>query len=241
MSKKSKRFKKAIQLFGGGDKVITLDEAFGLFVKYKEEAKAKFDETVGVVFKLAAARQKGKKIDQSIRGSVLMPNGIGKSLRVAVFTRLERFDEAKNAGAVVVGDEELIERVKGGKIDFDVCIATPDMMAKLAVIGKVLGPRNLMPNPKLGTVTDDITFAVKQVLSGRVEYKADSNNMIHAGIGKLSFSTDALSGNFIALASAINSAKPSNVKGTFLEKAYLTVSQGPSLMIDITDVYGLLS
>lgn len=226
MSKDSKRFKKAVDFFGSD--VRPLDEALALLKRYGEEAMAKFDETVEVVFKLSIDP---KKTEQQVRGTAPMPSGLGKKLRVAVFTKQENFDEAKRAGASVVGDEELISQVKDGKLDFDVCVATPDMMPKLAVVGKVLGPKGMMPNPKLGTVTGNITETVQRILAGQVEYKSDAGGLVHAAIGKVGFSASALRKNFEALYEALVAAKPAAQKGVYVQKVYLSTSQGPSVEI----------
>lgn len=232
--KGSKRARKAIELV---DKEVdySLDQALEILAKYSAEAKAKFDESVEVAMKLGVDP---KQTDQMVRGAVAMPNGLGKSIRVAVFTNAERVKEAKEAGADVFGSDELIETVKGGKIDFDICISTPDMMVQLSKLGKVLGPKGLMPNPKLGTVTEDIKAAVKRAKSGQVEYKTEKAGIVQAAVGKLSFSAKDLKENIIALYEAVLAAKPSGSKGNYMKNFYLTTSMGPSIRVDLSKIVG---
>ncbi|MDF3047446.1 MAG: rplA [Candidatus Midichloriaceae bacterium] len=232
--KASKRIRKARELVTK-DAQHSLDQALEIIAKYSAEAKAKFDESVEVTMKLGVDP---KQTDQMVRGAVAMPNGLGKSVRVAVFSKAERVKEAEKAGADVCGSEELIETVKAGKIDFDVCIATPDMMVQLSKLGKVLGPKGLMPNPKLGTVTEDIEGAVKRAKAGQVEYKTEKAGIVQAAVGKVSFSVKDLKENIIALYSAVLAAKPSASKGTYMKDFYLSTSMGPSIRVDLGKIVG---
>ena len=213
-------------------KVYPLTEALGLI---KERAKAKFDETVEVAINLGVDP---RHADQMVRGVVQLPHGTGKTVRVAVFARGLKADEAKAAGADIVGAEDLVEQIQGGTIDFDRCIATPDMMPLVGRLGKVLGPKGLMPNPKLGTVTPNVEQAVKDAKSGQIEFRVEKLGIIHAGIGKMSFSDDAIKANFNALVDAVVKAKPSGAKGKYVRKVSLSSSMGPGLKIDTADVAG---
>ncbi len=211
--------------------VYKAKEAVELVKKY---AVAKFDETIDVVVRLNIdARQS----DQNIRGSVALPNGIGKDVKVAVFAKGDKAEKAKQAGADIVGAEDLVERIQGGDISFDRCIASPDMMVLVGKIGKILGPKGLMPNPKLGTVTNDIAEAVKAVKSGLVEYRAEKAGIVHAGIGKASFASQALEENLVAFMKQIVEARPSSVKGVFLRKIAISSTMGPSFTIDPASFY----
>jgi large subunit ribosomal protein L1 len=201
----------------------------------KERAKAKFDETIEIAMNLGIDP---RHADQNVRGVVQLPNGTGKSTRVAVFARGDKAKEAEKAGADIVGAEDLAEKVQAGTIDFDRCIATPDMMALVGRLGKVLGPRGLMPNPKLGTVTPDVTAAVKAAKGGQVEFRAEKAGLIHAGIGKASFSEEALVENVKAFVGAINRAKPSGAKGTYLKKVSLSSTMGPGVKIEVASLLG---
>jgi large subunit ribosomal protein L1 len=201
----------------------------------KERAKAKFDETIEIALNLGIDP---RHADQNVRGVVQLPNGTGKSMRVAVFARGDKAKEAERAGADIVGAEDLAEKVQAGTIEFDRCIATPDMMALVGRLGKVLGPRGLMPNPKLGTVTADVTAAVKAAKGGQVEFRAEKAGLIHAGIGKASFSEDALVENVKAFVGAINRAKPSGAKGTYLKKVCLSSTMGPGVKIEVASLLG---
>ncbi|WP_039455631.1 50S ribosomal protein L1 [Candidatus Jidaibacter acanthamoebae] len=232
MAKLSKRLKKSFELVSE-NQVYSLDEALQIVKKYAVEAKTKFDETVDVVFKLGVDPRQS---DQMVRGVVAMPNGLGKQVRVAVFAKPERMEEAKKAGADVVGGDDLVEEVKNGRLDFDLCIATPDMMVKVGTLGKVLGPKGMMPNPKLGTVSNDIAAAVKQAKSGQVEYKTEKAGLVHAGVGKVSFEESSLKENIIALYHALINAKPSSSKGVYMQKMHLSTSMGPSIPLDIQKV-----
>ena len=201
----------------------------------KDRAKAKFDETIEMAMNLGVDP---RHADQMVRGIVQLPSGSGRNLRVAVFARGAKAEEAKAAGADVVGAEDLAERVQGGEIPFDRCIATPDMMAVVGKLGKVLGPRGLMPNPKLGSVTQDVAEAIKGAKGGQVEFRVEKAGLSHVGVGKASFTEDALLANVLALADAVNKAKPSGAKGTFMKKVSLSSSQGPGIKVDIPSLLG---
>ena len=207
-------------------KAYALDDAVKLV---KARAKAKFDETIEIAMNLGVDP---KHADQMVRGVVNLPNGTGRVLRVAVFARGPKADEAKAAGADVVGADDLAALVQEGKIEFDRVIAAPDMMAVVGKLGKVLGPRGLMPNPKLGTVTQDVTAAVKAAKAGSIEARAEKAGIIHAGVGKASFSEDAIAANVRALVTAINRAKPSGAKGTFIKKVSISSTMGPGIKLD---------
>jgi large subunit ribosomal protein L1 len=191
----------------------------------------KFDETVELAMNLNIDP---RKADQLVRGVISLPHGTGKSMRVAVFARGDKAEAAKTAGADIVGAEDLAEKIQGGQIDFDRCIATPDMMAIVGRLGKVLGPRGLMPNPKLGTVTADVVQAVKDAKGGQVQYRAEKAGILHAGIGKISFSEAALIENVRALVGAINRGKPSGIKGSYIKKASLSSTMGPGIKLDLS-------
>jgi large subunit ribosomal protein L1 len=199
----------------------------------KSRSKAKFDETVEIAMNLAVDPRKS---DQNLRGTVMLPHGTGKNLRVAVFARGDRAKEAEAAGADLVGAEDLAEKVQAGQIDFDRCIATPDMMAVVGRLGKVLGPRGLMPNPKLGTVTANVTEAVKAAKGGQVEFRAEKAGIVHAGIGKVSFSEEALVENVRAFVGAISRSKPTGVKGTYIKKVSLSSTMGPGLKLEVSSI-----
>jgi len=199
----------------------------------KGNAKAKFDETVEIAMNLNIDP---RKADQNVRGTVLLPHGTGKTLRVAVFARGDRAKEALEAGADIVGAEDLAEKVQAGQIEFDRCIATPDMMALVGRLGKILGPRGLMPNPKLGTVTANVKEAVQAAKGGQVEFRAEKAGVIHAGIGKASFAADRLAENVKAFVGAINRAKPSGAKGTYIKKVSLSSTMGPGLKLELSSL-----
>jgi large subunit ribosomal protein L1 len=199
----------------------------------KSRAGAKFDETVEIAMNLNVDP---RKADQNVRGTVMLPHGTGKTLRVAVFARGDRAKEAEAAGADIVGAEDLAEKVQAGQMDFDRCIATPDMMALVGRLGKVLGPRGLMPNPKLGTVTNNVTEAVKAAKGGQVEFRAEKAGIVHAGVGKVSFSEQAILENVQAFVGAINRAKPSGVKGTYIKKVSLSSTMGPGVKLEISSL-----
>jgi large subunit ribosomal protein L1 len=228
--KSGKRIKKARELVPKSQ--VSLVDAINVMHKYKQNA-AKFDESVEVVFKLGVDPRQS---NQMVRGSVLMPSGLGKTKRIAVFAQPERHKEALSAGADVVGFEELIEEIKNGRDDFDVCIATPDMMVKIGVLGKVLGTKGKMPNPKLGTVAADLTAGIQQAKKGMVEFRVEKGALVHAGVGKLSFANDDLVKNIKALYDAVVAAKPSESKGIYMQKMYLSSSQGPSVPVDVTSI-----
>src|SRR6187401_3863368 len=199
----------------------------------KERAKAEFDETVEVAMNLGVDP---RHADQMVRGVVNLPNGTGRTVRVAVFAKGAKADEAKEAGADVVGAEDLLETVQGGQIDFDRCIATPDMMGLVGRLGKVLGPKGLMPNPKLGTVTMNVAEAVKAAKGGQVEFRVEKAGIIHSGIGKASFTEADLRRNFDAFVDAIVKAKPTGAKGKYVRKAAISSSMGPGLKLDVAEV-----
>ncbi len=199
----------------------------------KDRAQAKFDETVEVALNLNVDP---RHADQMVRGVVNLPSGTGKSVRVAVFARGDKAEAAKAAGAEVVGAEDLADAILKGEIDFDRCIATPDMMAVVGRLGKVLGPRGLMPNPKLGTVTADVAGAVKSVKGGQVEFRVEKAGIIHAGVGKASFDEAAIVANIKALVDAVSKAKPAGVKGTYMKKLALSSTMGPGVKVDLTTV-----
>lgn len=201
----------------------------------KDGAKAKFDETIEVAMNLGVDP---RHADQMVRGVVQLPNGTGKTVKVAVFAKDAKAEEAKEAGADFVGAEELAEQIQGGMMDFDRCIATPDMMAVVGRLGKVLGPRGLMPNPKLGTVTPDVVQAIKDAKGGQVEYRVEKAGVIHAGIGKASFSEDAILENFKAFFSAVAGSKPTGAKGTFIKKVALSSTMGAGVTIDVASLSG---
>ncbi len=231
MAKLGKRTRAAREAFAGKENV-TVEEAVALV---KGNANAKFDETVEIAMNLGIDP---RHADQMVRGSVNLPNGTGKSVRVAVFARGPKAEEATAAGADIVGAEDLMETVQGGKIDFDRCIATPDMMPIVGRLGKVLGPRNLMPNPKVGTVTMDVKEAVEAAKGGQVTFKAEKNGVVHAGVGKSSFDEAKLVENVRAFVDAVSKAKPSGAKGTYMKKVSLTSTMGPGVSIDVVSATG---
>ncbi|MFV0625628.1 50S ribosomal protein L1 [Sphingomonas sp. ac-8] len=212
------------------EKLHAVDEAIALV---KSNATAKFDETIEVALNLGVDP---RHADQMVRGVVTLPKGTGKTVRVGVFARGAKAEEATAAGADVVGAEDLMEAVQNGKIDFDRCIATPDMMGLVGRLGKVLGPKGLMPNPKLGTVTMNVAAAVEAAKGGQVEYRVEKAGIIHSGIGKASFSAEDLRENFDALVDAVVKAKPSGAKGKYLKKVALSSSMGPGVKVDVAEV-----
>jgi large subunit ribosomal protein L1 len=214
------------------EKFYGVDEAIGLV---KQNATAKFDETVEVALNLGVDP---RHADQMVRGVVSLPKGTGKDVRVAVFAKGDKADEARAAGAEVVGAEDLMESIQGGTIDFDRVIATPDMMGVVGRLGKVLGPKGLMPNPKLGTVTMNVGEAVKAAKGGQVEFRVEKAGIIHAGIGKASFPEGDLKANFDAFVDAIVKAKPPGSKGKYVQKVSITSSMGPGLKIDTAEIAG---
>ncbi|MEM7505822.1 MAG: 50S ribosomal protein L1 [Pseudomonadota bacterium] len=224
MAKLGKRTKAARANFEGKSDVA-LDAAIALV---KENATAKFDETIEVAMNLGVDP---RHADQMVRGAVTLPNGTGKTVRVAVFARGPKAEEAEAAGADIVGAEDLMETVQGGKIEFDKCIATPDMMPIVGRLGKVLGPRNLMPNPKVGTVTMDVAQAVSDAKGGQVTFRVEKAGVIHVGIGKASFGADQLTENARALIDAVQKAKPTGAKGTYVKKVSLSSTMGPGVTV----------
>ncbi len=231
MSKPGKRFRAAIAPVDR-EKLYSIEEAVKLV---KNGAKAKFDETIEVAMNLSVDP---RHADQMVRGVCALPHGSGRKLRVAVFAKGAKAEEAKKAGADVVGAEDLVEQVQKGTIDFDRCIATPDMMPLVGRLGKVLGPRGLMPNPKVGTVTADIAPAVRAAKGGAVEFRAEKAGLIHAGVGKASFSEQALVENIRAFADAVMKAKPGGAKGTFLKRVAVTSTMGPGVKIEPASLVG---
>ncbi len=201
----------------------------------KDAATTKLDETVEVAINLGVDP---KHADQMVRGTVTLPHGTGKALKVAVFAKGDKAKEAEAAGAEFVGAEDLAEKIEKGETGFDRCIATPDMMAVVGKLGKILGPKGLMPNPKLGTVTPDVTNAIKAAKAGQIEFRVEKEGIIHAGVGKVSFSSDHLTENVAAFVGAIIKAKPSGVKGTYLKRVSLTSTMGPGVRLDVTGLRG---
>jgi len=231
MAKIGKRTIAAREAFAGKENV-TVEEAVSLV---KGAATAKFDETVEIAMNLGVDP---RHADQMVRGTVSLPNGTGKTVRVAVFARGPKADEAKEAGADIIGAEDLMETVQGGTIEFDRCIATPDMMPIVGRLGKVLGPRNLMPNPKVGTVTMDVKEAVAAAKGGQVQFKVEKAGVIHAGIGKASFTEEALVENVRAFVGAVSKAKPSGAKGAYLKKVALSSTMGPGVSVSVDNAAG---
>jgi len=231
MSKSGKRIRAARE---GIDttKLYSLEEAIGLL---KERSSTKFDETIEVAMNLGVDP---RHADQMVRGVCALPNGSGRTLRVGVFARGAKADEARAAGADVVGAEDLFETVSGGTIEFDRCIATPDMMPIVGRLGKVLGPRGMMPNPKVGTVTMDVTAAVKAAKGGAVEFRVEKAGIVHAGIGKVSFEAPKLVENIKAFADAVAKAKPTGAKGTYVQRVAVSSSMGPGIKVDPNTVLG---
>ncbi|MGN6156091.1 MAG: 50S ribosomal protein L1 [Sphingomicrobium sp.] len=230
MAKQSKREQKFAAVDAA--KFYAVDEAISLV---KQNATAKFDETVELALNLGVDP---RHADQMVRGVVNLPKGTGKTVRVAVFAKGAKADEATKAGADVVGAEDLMEEMQGGKLDYDRVIATPDMMGVVGRLGKVLGPKGLMPNPKLGTVTMDVTKAVTDAKGGQIEFRVEKAGIIHAGIGKASFSEGDLKENFTAFMDAIVKAKPTGAKGKYVKKVSLTSTMGPGVKVDLEEVPG---
>ena len=226
MAGKGKRIKGSYEQVDR-DTVYELDAAVRLL---KDNAKAKFDETIEISMNLGVDPRHS---DQMVRGVVSLPKGTGKAVRVAVFARGDKADEAQSAGADVVGADDLAEKVEKGEIDFERVIATPDMMPVVGKLGKVLGPKGLMPNPKLGTVTPDVAKAVRDAKGGQVEYRVEKAGIIHVGIGKASFSEGDIAENICSLVDAVNKAKPSGAKGTFIKKISVSSTMGPGIKLDI--------
>jgi len=205
-----------------------VDDAFALV---KSTASAKFDESVDVSINLGID---AKKSDQTVRGTAVMPRGTGKTVRVAVFAEGAAAEAAKNAGADIVGFQDLADRIKAGNIDFDLIVATPESMKIVGQLGQILGPRGLMPNPKVGTVTPNVAKAVESAKAGQVQFRADKAGLVHCAIGKVSFAPDALKDNFMSLIAALNKAKPATAKGVFLKKVTLSTTMGPGVRIDVS-------
>jgi len=231
MAKQGKRLK-AIYASFDRDAVVPLNEAISLA---KANAKAKFDETIEISMNLGIDP---RHADQMVRGLVGLPNGIGKTVRVGVFARGAKAEEAEAAGADVIGAEDLAEKIQAGDIQFDRCIATPDMMALVGRLGKILGPRGLMPNPRLGTVTMDVRGAITAAKAGQVEFRAEKAGIVHAGIGKASFEDDKLLENARVFADAIVKAKPTGAKGTYVQKVSVSSSMGPGVRVDVGTLAG---
>ena len=231
MAKLGKRAKAAREAFAGKEN-LSVQEAVELI---KANAKTKFDQTVEIAMNLGVDP---RHADQMVRGVVSLPNGTGKDVRVAVFARGPKAEEALAAGADIVGAEDLMETVQSGKIEFDRCIATPDMMPVVGRLGKVLGPRNLMPNPKVGTVTMDVAQAVKDAKGGQVQFKAEKAGVVHAGVGKASFDAAKLRENVLAFVDAVSKAKPSGAKGNYLKSISLSSSMGPGVTVNVESATG---
>ena len=231
MAKIAKRLKAARAAFEGKTD-LSVEEAVALV---KANASAKFDETLEIAMNLGVDP---RHADQMVRGVVALPNGTGKTVRVAVFARGAKAEEAQAAGADIVGAEDLMETIQGGKIEFDRCIATPDMMPIVGRLGKILGPRNLMPNPKVGTVTMDVATAVKAAKGGEVQFRVEKAGIIHAGVGKASFDGAKLAANVRAFVEAVQRAKPAGAKGTYMKKVSLSSTMGPGVSVDLASATG---
>lgn len=229
MAKLSKRLRDLRAKFDK-NKVYTLDEALSLV---KETATAKFDESIDIAIQLGIDPRKS---DQLVRGSVVLPAGTGKSVRVAVFTQGDNVDAAKEAGADIVGMEDLAEQVKAGNLDFDIVIASPDAMRVVGALGQILGPRGLMPNPKVGTVTPDVATAVKNAKAGQIQYRTDKSGIIHTTIGRASFEADQLKQNLNALVDALNKARPASAKGVYLRKAAISSTMGGGAKVEVASL-----
>ena len=232
MAKITKRQQKILELLEEREQPCTGAEAIETLKKVSKEV-SKFDETFEVHMRLGI---EVKHADQQVRSTVVLPSGTGKKVRVAVVAKGEKMKEAEDAGADIVGAEDLVEKIQGGFFDFDVLVATPDAMGMLGKLGKALGPKGLMPNPKTGTVTFNVNDAVKELKAGRVEFRADKQGMVHVPIGKASFTQDALMKNYAALSDAIIKAKPSAAKGTYLKSVYLSTTMGPGIKIDAKQI-----
>jgi large subunit ribosomal protein L1 len=232
MAKTTKRQKKILELIEAKDQPCTGSQAIEVLQEVSKEV-SKFDETLEVHMRLGI---EVKHADQQVRSTVVLPSGTGKTIRVAVVAKGEKMKEAEDAGADIVGAEDLVEKIQGGMLDFDVLVSTPDAMGMLGKLGKVLGPKGLMPNPKTGTVTFDIKNAIKELKAGRVEFRADKQGMVHVPIGKMSFTKDALMKNYAALADAVIKAKPSAAKGTYLKSVYLATTMGPGIKLDTKQI-----
>lgn len=233
MPKYSKRFKETLEKIDR-EKLYDAKTALGLV---KGVSSAKFDETVEVAVRLGVDP---KHADQNIRGTVVLPNGTGKEVKVIVFAKGEKVKEAEEAGADEVGADELAEKIEGGWLDFDVAVATPDMMSVVGKLGRVLGPQGLMPNPKAGTVTFDITKAVKEIKAGKIEYRVDKTGIVHLSVGKVSFSEDELVENFKVIMDALVRERPSSAKGKYLKSVVLSSTMGPGIMVNTADIISLI-
>ncbi|MGY0694001.1 50S ribosomal protein L1 [Virgibacillus sp. FSP13] len=228
MAKKGKRYQEAAKLVDRS-KAYEVEEAIALV---KETAKAKFDETVEAAFRLGVDP---KKADQQIRGAMVLPHGTGKTQRVLVFAKGDKAKEAEAAGADYVGDQELINKINQGWFEFDVIVATPDMMAEVGKLGRVLGPKGLMPNPKTGTVTFEVEKAVKEIKAGKVEYRVDKSSNIHVPVGKISFDNEKLVDNFVAITEQLVKVKPQAAKGVYMRNASVTSTMGPGVKVDVSN------
>ncbi|GAA0434230.1 50S ribosomal protein L1 [Lentibacillus halophilus] len=231
MAKRSRKYQETAELVDRS-KAYDTEEAVTLL---KETAKANFDETVEAAFRLGVDP---KKADQQIRGAMVLPHGTGKTQRVLVFAKGEKATEAENAGADFVGDQDLITKINQGWFDFDAVVATPDMMAEVGKLGRVLGPKGLMPNPKTGTVTFEVEKAVNEIKAGKVEYRVDKSSNIHVPFGKISFDNNKLAENFHAVADALVKAKPQAAKGLYMRNASITSTMGPGIKVDVTPYRG---
>ena len=229
MAKSGKKYQDAAKLIESG-KLYASQEAMELV---KKTATAKFDETIELHVRLGVDP---KYADQQVRGALVLPHGTGKTQRVLVFAKGEKVAEAEAAGADFVGSDEIVQKIQGGWLDFDVAVATPDMMGTVGRLGKVLGPRGLMPNPKLGTVTMDLTKAIADIKAGKVEYRLDKTNIIHCPVGKASFTEEQLRENLQALLDALNKAKPSSLKGAYMKSAVLTSTMGPGVKLNTAKI-----
>lgn len=229
MAKKGKKMQDAAKLIDRSA-LYSIEEAVALAQK---TSTANFDATVEVAFKLGIDTRKN---DQQIRGAVVLPHGTGKTQRVLVFAKGDKLKEAEAAGADYVGDAEYIQKIQQGWFDFDVIVATPDMMGEVGKLGRVLGPKGLMPNPKTGTVTFDVTKAIEEIKAGKVEYRAEKSGIIHAPIGKVSFDTEKLVENFLAVFEVIQKAKPASAKGTYMKSVNVTTTMGPAVKVDAANV-----
>ena len=231
MARRGKRLKAAYE---GIDPITSygIDEAIKII---KDAANGKFDETIDIAINLGVDP---KHADQMVRGIVTLPHGTGKVLKVAVFAKGDKAKEAEAAGADIVGAEDLAEKIQNGEIGFDRCIATPDMMAVVGKLGKILGPKGLMPNPKLGTVTPDVTSAIKAAKAGQIEFRVEKEGIIHAGLGKASFSPGDLAENVAAFVAAIVKARPSGIKGVYMKRVSLSSTMGPGVRLDVASLSG---
>lgn len=233
MAKLSKKYQAALEKFDQ-ETAYSIEEAVKLA---QETSTVSFDASVEVAFRLGIDTRKN---DQQIRGAMVLPNGTGKTARVLVFAKGEKAKEAEDAGADYVGEQELISKINDGWFDFDVIVATPDMMGQVGRLGRVLGPKGLMPNPKTGTVTMDVAKAVEEIKAGKVEYRAEKAGIIHAAIGKVSFDTDKLVENFRALHETIAKAKPASAKGTYFKSVTVSSTMGPGVKVDLNEIRAII-